>query len=121
MEEEVNALMGATDEALWKRVGLFTSVDVLCSGTTPSNSTLIGLALQTKNISEPRDEATCVPHPTPIFLSGVFDFNQSVDKIISERVLDGLGREKGSLFSKGKEFRVIGRIRGRRKQWKPNK
>jgi hypothetical protein len=51
MEDEVNALMGATDEALWKRVGLFASVDVLCSGTTPSNKVLTGLALQTKKPS----------------------------------------------------------------------
>jgi hypothetical protein len=30
MESEVNALMGATDEEHWERVGLFASVDELC-------------------------------------------------------------------------------------------
>jgi hypothetical protein len=33
MEAEVSALMGAADEALWKRVGLFASTDELCTGT----------------------------------------------------------------------------------------
>jgi hypothetical protein len=29
MEVEVNALMGAADEAIWRREGLFTSTDAL--------------------------------------------------------------------------------------------
>jgi hypothetical protein len=30
MDCEVNALMGATDEELWEREGLYSSVDELC-------------------------------------------------------------------------------------------
>jgi hypothetical protein len=40
MEHEVNALMGATNEVLWKNVGLFSSVDELC-GSINSKSHLL--------------------------------------------------------------------------------
>jgi hypothetical protein len=33
MEDEVSALMGVADEALWNKVGLFSSVDELSAGT----------------------------------------------------------------------------------------
>jgi hypothetical protein len=38
MEAEVSALMGASDEALWNNVGLFSSADELSEGTTDINS-----------------------------------------------------------------------------------
>jgi hypothetical protein len=50
MEDEVNALMGAVDEALWKRADLFASTNALGAGTTSVTTTLINLEQQTKRL-----------------------------------------------------------------------
>jgi hypothetical protein len=93
MEVEVNALMGAADEALWNRAGLFTSIDEL---RNLMDITFEVGEFDTFPYSSPgaNNVIVLVLPFDPVSLPGGSSFRQSTD-LNSVGGREGLGRSTG--------------------------
>jgi hypothetical protein len=109
MEAEVNALMGVEDEAIWNRVGLFSSVDELRVVARGEIKKVTSAELTTEPTNATRGEPVSLPQkPIPLSLEGRF----LAKKVFSVHYVgrqDTAGRFTHPRSSRGRVHRASGR------------
>jgi hypothetical protein len=121
MEAEVNALMGATDEALWNRAGLFASTDAISTGTCFNTSKLANIARLTQSPLVFRDKFITVSPFSSETLPGGSSKKQRAGTLNIVGGQDVLGRTSSHLNLGGKEHRAQGGKGIRKKLWNSNR
>jgi hypothetical protein len=118
LEDDVSALMGAADEALWKRADLFASTDTLGAGTTSLTTSSFDLT------SQPVSPRRGIEGVSPIdigYLPGLSGSHLFAEKSLPVSGQEEGGRVYGFPRSQGKVRKALGTPGGRRRQWKENK